>query len=135
MQKASKKLRISLPVKVIAIILMTFPLMILGMIFTSLYIHFIRGYPIPQNVSWALDLLFQFVISVIIMVIAIQLFRGKNYARILTAICLFIISILNLRAELFIADSPSIFGLIFNFLFFLSALYLIFNKKVKRTFS
>lgn len=135
MPQTNKKLKFPILAKIIAIFLMSFPLMLLIMVFTSLYLHFFGGYPIPQNVHWVANILFLFVVSVIIMVIAIQLFRGKNYARILAIICLLIISILNLRAEFFIADSPSIQSLIFNILFFLSAIYLIFSRKVRKVFS
>ena len=139
MPKHNKKTRLKtkLPflAKIIAVLLLSFPVMLLGMVFTSLYLHFFGGYPIPQDVAWARDLVFLFIISIAIIFIAVQLFRRKNYARILAIIAFFIISILNLRAEIFIADSPSISSLFFNILFFLSALYLIFSKKVRRAFS
>lgn len=128
------KIKIPLLVKVIAILLIIFSIQILGLVFVSLYLHFFGGYPIPQNVSWGANLLFLFIVSVLIIGIAIGLFKRKNYARILAVISLFLISILNLKAELFNTDSPAIPILIIYSLFFLLALYLLFSKKVRESF-
>lgn len=121
--------------KIIAIILMIFPIMILGLVFTSLYLHFISGYPIPKDVGWSLNLAFNSIISLILIIISVQLFRRKSYARILASIAFFIISVLNIRAELFLADSPSIPSLIFNSLFFICGLYLLFSKNMRKIFA
>lgn len=134
-QTPKQKPKNPLLVKIITVLLILFALQVLILVFVSLYIHFIAGYPIPENVNWALNLLFLFAVSVIIIIIAINLFRRKNYARILAIIALFLISILNLRVEIFNTDSPAIHILIIYFLFLLAALYLLFSRKVKRAFS
>lgn len=133
-KRKSSRIKLPIPVIIIAILLLLFAVQVLIIVFASVYAHFFTGYPIPQNASWLADIIQFFLISALVIFIAIALLKRKNYARILAIIALFVISILNLRAEIFIADSISIPSLIFNILFLLAALYLIFDKKVRRVF-
>ena len=134
--KIKQKPKLSfLIVKIIAILLILFSVQILMLVFTSLYMHFFAGHPIPQNVHWTADLIFYFVISVSVITIAIGLFLKKKIARIFAVICLFIVSILNLKAEFFSFEFPQSFMRLFIWgLYFIGALYLLFNKKLKRIF-
>ena len=139
MAKTKKTLKIKpkipLLVKIISVILIIFALQILGLVFVSLFIYFFQGNPLPENASWILNLIFLFAVSLALILIAIGLFRRNKIARILAIIALFLISILNLKAELFNTDSPAIHILIIYSLFLLAALYLLFSRKVKRAFS
>jgi len=133
-QTLNQKPKSPLLVKIIAVLLILFALQILILVFVSLSLHFFAGYPIPQNVNWALNLLYLFVVSVVIILVAIGLFKRNKIARILAIIVLFLISILNLKAEIFNTDSPTTHILIIYSLFLLAALYLIFSRKVKKAF-
>jgi|GEM_PF-2139786 len=138
MPKTNKKSKLKLPilVRIIAVFMILLAISLLGMVLTSLYLHFFGGYPIPQNVAWAANLLFLFIVSVLIIMIAIGLFFRKNYARILAVITLFIIAILNLRAEILVFSFPqSLMSLMIYTLFFLSGLYLLFSKRIRKVFS
>lgn len=116
----------SLIIRIIAVLLMTFPIMLLGMVSVSLYLHFFTGYPIPEDVAWALNLLLLSAIAFFILFIAVQLFRGKNYAKILGAAAFIIIAIWNLKAEIFNTEHsfPSI---VFNTIYLFAGIYLILH--------
>ena len=129
------KTRTPLLVKIIAVLLIIFALQVLGLVSVSLYLHFFGGYPIPQNVNWTANLLFLSLVSLILILSAVYLFKRNNYARILAIIALFLISILNLEAEIFNTESPAIHVLIIYSLFLLAAVYLLFSRKVKKAFS
>ena len=137
MNKPQLKLKHKLPiiVKIIAVLLILFALQVLGLVSVSLYLHLFAGYPIPQNVNWAGQLLYLSLISIILIITAIYLFKRNKIARFLAIIALFLISILNLKAEIFNTDFPATHILIIYSLFLLAALYLLFSRKVKKAFS
>ena len=138
MKKEEQKTKKKLPILVIisAVLLYLFAAQLLFLVFVSLGMHLFWGYDIPENVNWALDLIFYFLVAAIIIIIVTLLCKRNKIARILSIIALFIMSILNLRAEFFAFDyPPSFMRLAIWGLYFLSAFYLLFSRKVKQAFS
>jgi hypothetical protein len=133
-QNSKNKPKSPILVKIIAVVLILFALQILILVFVSLYLHFFQGNPIPPNVNWAGNLIYLFAVSLASILVAIGLFFRKQLARYLAIIALFLISILNLRAEIINTDSPAIQILIIYSILLLAAFYLLFSKKVKRAF-
>lgn len=136
-QIPQQKPKLPILVKIIAVLLILFALQILILVFVSLYMHFFGGYSIPENVNraFAFDLIKYFVISLLLISVAIFLWKRKKIARILAIIALLLISILNLKAEIFNTDSPAIHILIIYSFFLLAALYLLFSMKVREAFN
>ena len=129
------KQKLPLLVIIISILLILLALQILSLVSVSLYFYFFSSYPKPENVPWLADIIKFSAISVFIIITAILLLKRKNYARILSIIILFILSIWNIKAEISVFNNYSPLRLIPWVLFLLSALYLLFSRKVKKVFS
>ena len=133
--KTNLKPKLPVLAKIIAALMLILALQVLILIFASLFLFFFSSYEKPELAKFWLNVSFQLAISIIIILVAIYLFKRKKIARVLAIIILFSVSVLNLVAEISVFEFPSsLFPLFIWSLYLLSAFYLLLSRNVKRAF-